>query len=129
MKNNRGFTLIEVLIYIALFSLIVSGFFVAAYAIFSGIGRYDAQSMVQMEGDFLLAKIEQAAGAASLAENNGDLELGGMPLNNSGMKIVDFKLDGPDENGFSAVGFTLSFKTASGQAYSQDFSTIYFQRR
>ncbi len=49
--------LIELVVYIALFSLIIGGAIVAAYQVFESSGRSQAHAMIQEEGDFLLSKI------------------------------------------------------------------------
>ena len=56
-STQRGVTLIELVVYIALFTLIIGGAVVAAYQIFESSGRSQTHAMVQEEGDFLLAKI------------------------------------------------------------------------
>lgn len=57
LRSHRGVTLIELVVYIALFSLIIGGAIVAAYQIFESSGRSQTHAMIQEEGDFLLAKI------------------------------------------------------------------------
>ena len=67
MKNNIGFTLIEVIIYLALLSIIFGGVAVAVYGIIESTGREAGRIQLQTEGDFLLAKINWAfSGAANL---------------------------------------------------------------
>lgn len=56
-KANRGVTLIELVVYIALFSLIIGGAIVAAYQIFESSGRSQTHAMLQEEGNFLLGKL------------------------------------------------------------------------
>ncbi len=57
LKTQRGVTLIELVVYIALFSLIIGGAIVTAYQIFESSGRSQTHAMLQEEGNFLLAKI------------------------------------------------------------------------
>ena len=59
-QTQRGVTLIEMVVYIALFSLLIGGAVVTAYQIFESSGRSQTHAMVQEEGDFLLAKINWA---------------------------------------------------------------------
>lgn len=56
-KSGAGFTLIEVVIYIALFTIIVGGSFVTAYSVIESIGRNQTKAIIQEEGDFLIGKI------------------------------------------------------------------------
>lgn len=58
--NNRGFTLIEVIIYITLFSLILGSAFVIAYQLIEGSSKLSTKSTVQAEGNFVLRKLNWA---------------------------------------------------------------------
>ncbi len=60
MKNNQGFTLIEVIIYIALFSLLIGTAFVTAFQLMDGSGKLSTRNTVQEEGNFVLRKINWA---------------------------------------------------------------------
>ncbi|MFA6375994.1 MAG: prepilin-type N-terminal cleavage/methylation domain-containing protein [Candidatus Paceibacterota bacterium] len=126
MKNLHGFTLIEVLIYLALMGLLFSGLFVSAFIIIENIGRNDTQIMVQDEGAFLMAKIEREANIAVFEEHSGDLEINGIPLNNSSIQVGNLKFASSPDGGLVTASFTLSTKTVAGKNYSRDFSTIYF---
>ena len=53
----EGFTLIEVMVYLALFGLLIGGAVIAAYNVIESIGRNNTQATIQQEGNFLLAKI------------------------------------------------------------------------
>jgi prepilin-type N-terminal cleavage/methylation domain-containing protein len=64
MKPTRGFTLIEVLIYLALFAILMGGAVVAAYNLFEAATHGGTRTMLQEESDFLLAKVEWALGGA-----------------------------------------------------------------
>ena len=59
-SSLTGFTLIEVIIYLALFAIVFGGAIVAAYNVFESNGRDQAKAMVQEEADFLIAKIDWA---------------------------------------------------------------------
>lgn len=56
-RQHYGFTLIETMIYLALFSILFGGALAAAYTIAEGTGKDQTKNMVQQEGDFLVAKI------------------------------------------------------------------------
>ena len=69
-KHNRirGTTLIEVMVYIALFTMIIGGAVVTAYQVFESSGRSQTRAMLEDEGEFLLAKIGWAlSGVQSVA--------------------------------------------------------------
>lgn len=53
----QGFTLIETLVYLALFALIIGGMVVAAYMLFETSDRYQTRAMMQEEQNFIMAKI------------------------------------------------------------------------
>jgi prepilin-type N-terminal cleavage/methylation domain-containing protein len=56
--HNRGFTLIETMVYLALYAIIVTGALAAAYSIFESSARNQAQAMVQEEGSYLIGKVD-----------------------------------------------------------------------
>lgn len=76
-KSNKGFTLMETLVYLALFSLLFGGAIVSAYNMFEGFSRGQTHIMMQEEGDFLIGKINWALSGAQSIEvpatgSNGD---------------------------------------------------------
>jgi hypothetical protein len=60
LKNNLGFTLIEVVVYLGLFAILMGGMVTAAYSVFESSDRDQTKIMIQEEGDFLIAKINWA---------------------------------------------------------------------
>lgn len=64
---SRGFTLIESVIYIALFGLLIVGSVQAAYQILKGSSITSANTVVQDEGNFVLQKINWALYSAQSA--------------------------------------------------------------
>src|SRR3989344_7974807 len=65
----RGFTLVETLIYIALFSLIFSGALLAVYELLAGSQKNTQKVIIEEEANFLLRKIEWAlTGADEILE-------------------------------------------------------------
>jgi len=66
--SKRGFTLIETLVYIALFALIIGGFVAASYMLFETSDRNQTKAMMQEEENFLIGKINFAlSGAQNIA--------------------------------------------------------------
>ncbi len=59
-KSQRGFTLIEMLVYIALFSVIMSGAIAAAFGLLQSTDGIDAKVLRDEETNFLLKKIDWA---------------------------------------------------------------------
>ena len=65
--NNRGFTFIESIIYLALFVIIISGGMVAAYQVIEATDAANNRVILQGEANFLLRKINWALmGAKSI---------------------------------------------------------------
>lgn len=60
LKGQNGFTLIETLVYLALFAILFGGAAAACYAVIETGGRNLTKAMVQEEGNFMLAKINWA---------------------------------------------------------------------
>lgn len=71
MNKQQGFTLIEVLVYLALFAVILGGVTASVFGIVSGSNRNQARIIIQQEGEFLMGKINWAlSGASSLVVNS-----------------------------------------------------------
>lgn len=60
-----GFTLIEVLVYLALYAIMFSGAVAAIYTIIETSARSETSALIEEEGDFLLAKIDAASAQGS----------------------------------------------------------------
>lgn len=57
MKTSRAFTLIETIMYLALFSLLMGGAVITAYNLFESSSRAHSIAVLQEEGDYLMGKI------------------------------------------------------------------------
>lgn len=64
MHTERGVTLIETMVYLALFALIIGGAVLSAYQIFESSGRSRTRSMLTEEGNFLSGKMLWALSGA-----------------------------------------------------------------
>ncbi len=58
--QQHGFTIIEMVIYIGIFSIMMSGAVVSVYALAGSAARNQTKAMVLEEGSFLLGKIDWA---------------------------------------------------------------------
>ena len=65
MKKQNGFTLIEVLVYIALFGIMMLGIVGVTYAILESTGKGQSRIVMQEVGDFLMGKINWALTGAT----------------------------------------------------------------
>jgi prepilin-type N-terminal cleavage/methylation domain-containing protein len=94
MRNQSGFTLIETLVYLALFAILFGGGVTAAYSIAEGSGRDQTKAMVQQEGDFLTAKIDWVLSGTSdisapvKGSSGSQLSVSKVALDNSNPPIV-----------------------------------------
>ncbi len=113
---NRGFTLIETLVYLALFALIIGGLVVTTYLLFQTSDRYQTRATMQEEKNFILAKITWALSQArsvcdpaantsgttlsvvtlggtcsppdiTVALSGSDVQWGGVALNNASVRV------------------------------------------
>lgn len=99
MKNQRGFTLIEVIVYIALFSILIGTAFATAYHMIDNSRQLNLKDTLQEEGNFVIRKINWAltgvktittpststptSGVLTLEKWNGDV----ISIQQSGTKI------------------------------------------
>src|SRR3989344_1181432 len=82
MNKERAFTLIEVVIYIAIFSIMMSGVIIAIYGIFGATARNQTKALVQDEGNFILSKIEWILTGIEIAS------VGGNGLNDNSLLVT-----------------------------------------
>lgn len=151
-KKKLGFTLIETLIYLALFGILIAGIGVATYAIIEASGRDQTRITAQEEANFLLGKLNWAlTGASSITVAptslnvnkfvgpsvvfnyiNLKLQLGGAPLNSDAVKVVNLVfIDIPASAGKPegvTVKFTLRSTTPRGTTIDQDFEITKYLR-
>jgi len=64
-SNCNGFTLVELLVYLALFSFLITGVLVGVYQIIDSTDKISGKIFVEQEGNFLLRKINWALTGAS----------------------------------------------------------------
>ncbi len=58
--NQKGFTLIETLLYIALLAMLLSGVVVASYQLIDSARKIDSKNTTEQEGNFVIRKIDWA---------------------------------------------------------------------
>ncbi len=69
--NARGFTLVETMIYIALFGVLIGGAVVSAYQVLSGGAHNQKAVEIQQEGTFINRKINWEIAQADTASVSG----------------------------------------------------------
>jgi len=149
--NSYGVTLIEVLVYLALFSVLIGGIIVSLYSLFMVSDRTGAMNMVQMEGDFLVAKIDalllqadtvtisggvltvtKSSETVSVFASSTDIFLQRssalVRLNNPDMLVENFVVSKSLSAGKARIdgSFSLRLRTPAGALYTQNFIVISF---
>ncbi len=88
-KNNTGFTLIEVIIYIALFSLLLGTAFITAYELVEGSDNLSIKNTTAAEGSFVVRKLTWAL---SSAYNIAAPSLNTLTVTKHDGNIINFRL-------------------------------------
>ena len=156
--RKRGFTLIETLVYIALFTLMIGGLVVSVYFFFENSDRNQTKAMMQEEENFLIGKINWALSGAktvsapaagssgstltsanydgttrTIALSGATITLNGTTLNNSNVtisKLVFIHVSAGGTNPESVeAGFTITAKTPTGSTVVESASTTRYIRK
>lgn len=93
MKNDSGFTLIETIIYLALFSIVIGGGMVAVFQVIQSASASNNHIIVQEEGNFLLRKIDWALTVATVISQPLSNATGTSLEINSGANKLTFTLN------------------------------------
>ena len=151
MIKQKGFTLIESIIYIALFSIIIGGGLVATYQIIQSVEASQNHVILQGEANFLFRKIQWALTGATAVDspntytlnitkgstliftkNGENLTLNGTTLNSSSIIVNLFSITKVTGSGARPdsviVNFTLS-TFQNGKVASQSFSMTKYLRK
>jgi hypothetical protein len=150
--RTRGFSLLETLMYIALFGVIMQGAFAGIVAISESAERNQAKAYIEEEGDFLVAKISYEISQASsteispekstqinLARDNGeDISIesndGGLFITRGDSTPVEFSSNRVSVSDFVfkkvangttqsiVFSFTLQAPSEGGRLVSEDFT-------
>lgn len=136
-KIKNGFTLIEIVVYLALFSILFGGAIVASYNLIEGNARSQTEVLMQNEGDFLIAKIswaianlngENITDIIKLNGNNITIYKNGSTqvLNNTNVSVSNLHFTQSDISSTNwkdiEFSFTITSLTPNGMSISQDFS-------
>lgn len=119
IKNNKtGFTLIESIIYLALFAIIIGGGMVATYQIIQATDASTNHVILQAEANFLFRKIDWALNGATSITTPADAT----PTTNL---IVNKNINGsPTELTFTLSGTDLALERGSAGANILNSSSI-----
>jgi Tfp pilus assembly protein PilE len=105
LEKSGGFTLIEVVIYLALFAMLFGGAVLAAYNVIEGSGRNQTRAQLQEEGQFLLAKISWVLSGAQAVNS---------PTANAQSSILSLVKYGGSSFTVSASGSNVQLQNSTG---------------
>ena len=153
LLTGRGFTLIETLVYLALYALMFSGALAAVYTVIESSARDATSAVIEEEGEYLLAKIDGESAQAreitsslgtstslSLVGTDGtDAEFtkcgtglclrdGSMPLErlndpDTVVTALAFFVSADPETSI-VTAFTITGTTTDGHSLSRDFYSV-----
>jgi type II secretory pathway pseudopilin PulG len=112
INNQSGFTIIETIIYIALFVLVMAAVVLSTYNMIASTDKAQYKSLVQNEGQFAIRKIHMALNnATSVSISGTTLTATGPSGPNRVVSLTGNKLqlDGVDLNGDVAPVTSLAF--------------------
>ena len=95
VKLPRGFTLIETLVYLALYAIIIVGSLASVYGMFESSAHNETAAMVEEEGDYLIGKIDWAlfvAVSIQLPTNSGNA----LSVTRSDGRVISIRSVGPN---------------------------------
>lgn len=107
---NRGFTIIELLIYIGLFAVVIGGAMTASYSIAESSGRAETRAMMQEEGNFLINKMQWILSGVKAVTEPAVGDTG------TTLSVVKWDPAEPSPLVVSAVGTELLLKRGAGTA-------------
>ena len=106
MQNfKKGFTLIETVIYLALFSIVIGGALAATTLLFEGAGRNTTEARLEEEGNFMLEKIAYDKSQEMISDTD----------------YLQGLTDPSIVVSTSSIGFTLTTHTRQGRIVSEEF--------
>ena len=154
--SMRGFTLIETIVYLALFAIVMTGLVATVYGYFENTGRNETKAILQEEGNFVLGKINyaldgaQAVSAPASGATGGTLTAtkygsglsttitsSGGNVTQDGSRLVDSSVVTISSLTFTHIAspegvtasFTITAKTPGGQSVSEPASITRYIRK
>ncbi len=154
MNTARGFTLIETVVYLALFSIVMTGLVATAYGYFESTGRNETKAVLQEEKDFILGKINYAlsgaqtisvpttgasggtlivakygGGTITVVSSSGNVLQDSLIINSSNVNISNLSFTHSSSPESVAASFTISANTPDGQSVSETASITRYLRK
>ncbi len=152
---QRGFTLIETMIYLAIFTVMIGGIVMAAYALFASSAKLETRAMILQEEQFAMMTIERLLSEAAsvsvptsgsqggtltlttfsgvtymISRASGVITLNGSALTNTNVTAdtLTFQRASTTPDGVTA-DFTLSAKSPQGTTVTVSASTTKYLRK
>lgn len=147
--QSSGFTIIETLIYLALYAIMITGIVAAAYLLFASGDRNQSKAELQEEKNFIVAKINFAMSGAKVAAaagtsltiqkydlstvvisaSGGNILYNGDRLNNSDTTVSNVSFVTGSNPDYLEAGFKINGTTSNGQTISQWATTTSYIRK
>ncbi len=106
--NNKAFILIEIILYIGIFSLIMSGILISIYSLIESNNLNQTKAMVQTEGSFLIGKIDWTL--------SGIKKINSPNINSNLLSVTKYDLTIEDPIIITVEGNIMSIKKGSSEA-------------
>lgn len=116
---KRAFTLIEAIIYLALFSIVIGGALMSAAALFEGAGSDTAKARLQEEGAFMLEKAALTKTIPDAGYLQGLTDSSIVVSNVDVATSISSSLGTPIHT--TGIRFTLTTHTRQGRSIRKDF--------
>ncbi|MFM2381986.1 MAG: hypothetical protein RLZZ76_753 [Candidatus Parcubacteria bacterium] len=104
-KLKQGFTLLETIIYLALFSILLTGVLISSYSFFRGAERMTLYVLQDNEAAFVIRKIGTQLNSASAIT---------VPSSGAASSSIRFSTYDGSEHTFAAVDGSIAYATATG---------------
>jgi type II secretory pathway pseudopilin PulG len=98
-KHNRGFTLMETIVYIGLFGIMFTGIFVSTYPLFTSAERLTQNIAIEGESAFILSKIRYVlshavtSSAVTVTSPSPNTSADTLVIEDAGGELFHFALD------------------------------------
>lgn len=112
-KKGAGFTLIEAMIYIALFTFVIGGGILSAYQIFEGSARIQALAEEETEINFIVRKLDWALSGSEIVSPLPSVAQPALTVNKGGTQYT-FSRDASGVFQVSTTGWGTVPLTGSG---------------
>ncbi len=118
-QSKSGFTLIEVVIYIALFATLLGSVVISAYTLFESAQHNQTQNLLVEEGNFLLDKITWVVADTKVVNSPAVGTTGSI------LSVTKFDATLPDPFVVKISGNTITLERGSASAHTLNNSNVW----